>query len=310
MVAHTDAPREGVTLSADDDGASGRDTPGMPALASVAGDARATLTVLTGPHAGRSVTIDGAPVIVGRAADADLVIDETGVSRYHARITHTPAGGFYVEDLASKNGTFIGSAPVGMAPLQGGDLLQLGHELRLRFSLVDPVEVHDDCPPGTAVRDPLTHVFSRRYFSGRLVRAMERARRAGSDVAVLVIGVDSLSVVNECFGHLAGDRALCTIAARILRTLRVEDIVARHGGDEFVVLATEIDGAEAKRLGERVRRAVEGLRMSARGHDVRITASIGIAALTDLTANDEPASALLALADARMNDAKASRATR
>jgi two-component system cell cycle response regulator len=285
-----------------------RDTPLLPpAPSSVPGSARATLTILTGLQAGRLVTVDETPVTIGRAPDADMMVDETGVSRHHARIARTPDGGFCVEDLASTNGTFVGAERVEVQPLHGGELLKFGPLLQVRFAMVDSVEeslyrkLYE-----SSVRDPLTHVFNRRYLTDRMLAEIARARRAKSDVAVLMLDVDCLKGVNDAFGHLAGDRALCTVAARILRALRLEDLLARYGGDEFVVLAIGTDGHHAELLAERIRRTVEGLHLSARGHDVRITASIGIATLAEVDASDEPVTALLSLADSRMYCAKKS----
>jgi two-component system, cell cycle response regulator len=284
-----------------------RDTPPLPTSLPPAADARATLTLLSGLHAGQLMAVDRAAVIIGRASDADLVVDEMGVSRHHARIARTPAGGFYIEDLKSTNGTFVGAARVGVALLHRGDVVQLGPHLRLRFAVVDSVEetlyrqLYE-----SSVRDPLTNAFNRKYFVARLLAEIARARRAECDVAVLMIDVDSLKSVNDLFGHLAGDKALCAVASRILRVLRVEDVLARYGGDEFVVLAAGSGNFDAERLAERVRRAVEGLQMSARGNEVRITTSIGVALLSELTSNEDPVTALLALADSRMYGAKGS----
>jgi len=272
-----------------------------------AADVRATLTVLTGVQAGHLMAIDGATVIVGRADDADLVVDAVGVSRHHVRITPTSAGGFSVEDLASTNGTFVGATRVGVALLESGDLLQLGPHLRLRFAIVDSAEealYHQLYE--SSVRDPLTHVYNRRYLADRLLAEIARARRAAGHLAVLMIDVDGLKAVNDSFGHLAGDRALCEIASRILRTLRIEDLLARYGGDEFVVLAVGTDGPHAHQLAERIRGAVEGLRLMAHGSEVRITTSIGVASLAEVARDDDPAALLLAAADARMYVAKSS----
>jgi diguanylate cyclase (GGDEF)-like protein len=287
-------------------GGARRDTPMLPASFPAPTDSRATLTILTGLSAGRLVSIDGTPITIGRAADADLVVEDTGVSRHHARFARTAEGAFYAEDLASTNGTFLGANRVGVALLRGGETLQLGPDLKVRFAIVDAVQeslyrqLYE-----SSVHDSLTHVFNRRYLNDRLLAEIGHARRAHGDVVILMIDVDCLKEVNDHFGHLAGDRALCTIAARILRVLRVEDMLARFGGDEFVVIGVGTSGAESRQLAERVRRAVEGLHMSARGHEVRITASIGLASLSDLEDSDAPAAALLALADARMYSAKA-----
>jgi diguanylate cyclase (GGDEF)-like protein len=303
----TESPPESMTPANGGGSPPRYDTPLLHMPAPLVGDARATLMVLTGPHAGQLAALDGAPVTIGRARDADLVVDEAGVSRHHARVAHTTVGGFYVEDLASTNGTFVGTTRVGISLLSRGDVLQLGPHLRLRFALIDGVEeslyrqLYE-----SSVRDPLTHAFNRRYLTERLLAEVGRARRADGDVAILLIDVDSLKTVNDRFGHLAGDRALCSVAARILHALRLEDVLARYGGDEFVVLAAGTGRADAGQLAERVRLAVEGLHLSARGQKLQITTSIGVASLTEVAESDDPVAALLSVADARMYGAKAS----
>jgi two-component system cell cycle response regulator len=282
-----------------------RDTPLRPVALAPPREARGTLTFLTGLRSGHRHTIDGAATTIGRAAESDLVVDEEGVSRHHALIDRTVEGAFYVEDLSSTNGTYLGADRIGIALLRGGDLLQLGPTLQMRFAIVDsPEESFYQRLYESSMHDPLTHVFNRGYMDDRLVAEVSRARRAGDDVTVLLLDIDHFKEVNDHFGHMAGDRALCTIAARILRALRVTDVLARYGGDEFVVIATESGGDEARQLGDRVLRAVEGLQMSARGGTVQITASIGMASLAEVASSDEPVGAMLSLADQRMYAAK------
>jgi two-component system cell cycle response regulator len=303
----TDRPPSRAEPSVDGHTPTQLNTPLLPASLPREGTARATLTVLTGLDAGRLMAVDGDHLTIGRAADADLVVDEPGVSRHHARIARAPGGGFYVEDLGSTNGTFVGTVRVGVSLLHQVDVLQLGPSLKVRFALVDPAEESlSRYLYEAAIHDPLTHAYNRQYLADRMVAEVARARRADADVAVLMIDVDALKTVNDRFGHLAGDRVLSTIASRILRALRVEDVFARYGGDEFVVLAVGTDHSDAIRLAERVRRAVEGLRMSARGCEVAITISIGVASLAEVAETDEPGGALLTMADARMYEAKGS----
>lgn len=295
-----------VEYAAEDDSLR-RDTPLLPAAFPVRTERRATLTVLTGLQAGRIVAVEGIPMTIGRGVDADLVVQDTGVSRHHVRIARTAEGAFYAEDLGSTNGTYRGADRIGLTLLCAGDLLQLGPSLQVRFAVVDAVEeslyrqLYE-----SSVNDPLTRVFNRQYLRDRLFAEIAHAQRSHGEVAILMIDVDHLKHVNDHFGHLAGDRALCTIASRILRVLRVEDMLARYGGDEFVVVAAGAGPVEARQLAERVRRAVEESHMSAQGRDVHVTASIGLASLAELAESDEPVAALFALADARMYGAKVS----
>ena len=303
-VAHTALMQDLETKGALD----GWDRPGalLPIRPCPAGGTRATLMVLTGTLAGQLVMVDGAAVVIGRAADAGLIVDEDGVSSHHARVGSTAEGGFYVQDLESENGTFVGSRRIDVAPLSEGDRIQLGPQFRMRFAMLDATEeslyrrLYE-----SSVRDPLTQVFNRRYLADRLVAEIAHARRTKGDVAILMADLDRLKEVNDRFGHLAGDRALCLVASRLLGVIRVEDVLARYGGDEFVILARETDRAEATLLAERIHRAIETLPMGAAGGEpVGMTMSVGVASLLEVEPTDEPALALLALADERMYRAK------
>jgi diguanylate cyclase (GGDEF)-like protein len=121
--------------------------------------------------------------------------------------------------------------------------------------------------------EPKTGLYNMRHFTGVLAQELERARRFDRPLAVLMIDVDHLRDLNTAQGHLAGDRALKSVAASLLRATREYDVAARFGGDEFCALLpeTELDGALV--VAERIRSLVEE---SAR--ELRITVSIGVAA--------------------------------
>ena len=270
--------------------------------------ARVTLTVMTGERAGEVATTDGAAMTIGRAKDADLAIDDADLSLHHARIARAAEGTFYAEDLRSAHGTFLNGEPIGVALLHAGDVLRLGPHIELRLAITVSRDelVHANEDPATRnalTRDGLTRAYSRRYMTDRLAAEVAAARRAAGDVTVLMIDIDDLKVVNARFGRVAGDRALREVADRIGGVLRAEDAVARHGGDKFVVVASRVP-EEPRRLAERVRRAIKGLRMKARGREVRLTVSAGAASLSELVARDDDASSLLSLAESRMHEAR------
>jgi diguanylate cyclase (GGDEF)-like protein len=153
--------------------------------------------------------------------------------------------------------------------------------------------------------DPMTHVLRRESLNDRLFAVLSRERNVGGEVVVLMIDLDCFQEVNAAFGRFASDRALCTVVARIQRVLRPENVLARYGDDEFVVIDVGAESAGPWHLAERVRRAVEGLQMSARGRVVRITASIGVVSSSEIDPSDDPVAALLASSHARMTEAKA-----
>jgi diguanylate cyclase (GGDEF)-like protein len=283
------------------------DTPLLPPAPASAGPSQATLTLLTGPDAGRIVVIDDAGLLIGRAETAGLVTEDPAISRQHARIGVGPNGSYYIEDLGSTNGTFVGGQRVEWAPLASGDTVRLGPELRLRFAITDETErsLQNELYE-SSVRDPLTHAYSRRYFNERLWREHARVQRTGGNAAVLLIDVDNLKKLNDELGHLAGDRALCAIAALIAGAIRPSDVLARYGGDEFMVLVPNGDHQLARALAGRIRAAVARRRFAAGGSSVPVTVSIGVASLAELQSSASSMTDLIALADVRLYQAKRS----
>ena len=131
-----------------------------------------------------------------------------------------------------------------------------------------------------AKTDPLTQLLNRREFEEQLAREVERAQRFGTPVGLVVLDLDDFKLINDRFGHLAGDIVLKAAAAAIRQCTREIDQPARWGGEEFAVILphTGIDGAA--RLAERLRQAIAERQIpTPDGRSVRVTASFGVAAL-------------------------------
>ena len=155
-----------------------------------------------------------------------------------------------------------------------------------------------------AIRDDLTGLFNRREFARRLNdEEVQRAHRYGRPLSLLILDLDNLKAINDEHGHLAGDQALREVARSVAGQVRPVDFVARYGGDEFVVMATETDGAEALTIAERVRSSVtEGpIRLGSEEY-VNMSVSIGIATFPD---DAESAGDLMLAADTALYQAKA-----
>lgn len=153
-----------------------------------------------------------------------------------------------------------------------------------------------------AHRDPLTGLPNRALLLDRLAQAMARADRDGRRAAVLLLDLDRFKEVNDRLGHACGDRVLQGVAARFTEAIRDSDTVARFGGDEFVVVLSDVEGTQAV---DRVCSALRGCLarpMAVDGHEVAIGASVGIALYPD---DGRTAAALLERADARMYRDKA-----
>jgi diguanylate cyclase (GGDEF)-like protein len=125
--------------------------------------------------------------------------------------------------------------------------------------------------------DPLSGCVNRRGLDQQLARELARAERAGAPVAVLAVDIDHFKRVNDRFGHPAGDLVIRDVAAMLREAARAGDVVARAGGEEFVVVLADADEAGATALARRLVDAVRARRFpSVPG--LSVTISVGVAA--------------------------------
>jgi diguanylate cyclase (GGDEF)-like protein len=147
--------------------------------------------------------------------------------------------------------------------------------------------------------DSLTGALARRA----LFEAVEKALKAGNAFAVLFADIDFFKKVNDTYGHQIGDLALQRVAETLSRERRSGDVCGRYGGEEFVLVVSNVSAHEAQRVAERHRRAVAGLRLAAQGGPERITISIGVAVF-DPDAPDPSVASIVSRADAALYRAK------
>jgi diguanylate cyclase (GGDEF)-like protein/PAS domain S-box-containing protein len=155
-----------------------------------------------------------------------------------------------------------------------------------------------------ASHDPLTGLPNRHTFVDRLGQALLRTKRGkeGRKVGVLFMDLDGFKNVNDSLGHEAGDRLLVTVAERLKKRLRPEDVLARFGGDEFAVLLEEVeDASETIRVAQRIAEALWEP-FTVNDHQVNLSTSVGIA-LGSAHTKDDP-EGMLRNADAAMYKAK------
>jgi diguanylate cyclase (GGDEF)-like protein len=150
-----------------------------------------------------------------------------------------------------------------------------------------------------AFHDALTELPNRPLFLDRLGHSLARTGRSHGQVAVLFLDLDSFKRVNDSFGHAAGDDLLRAVAERLTGCLRPADTVARFGGDEFAVLAEDVEDDEAVAVAQRILSALEAP-FCVQGRELFITASIGVAV------GREGVEDLMRNADLAMYKAKAS----
>jgi diguanylate cyclase (GGDEF)-like protein len=153
-----------------------------------------------------------------------------------------------------------------------------------------------------SLHDPLTGLANRRFLSENEKHLIAGAKRSAKQMAVLAVDLDDFKAVNDRYGHAAGDAVIVKSAERMKQLLRESDVIARFGGDEFVIVLGQVDNAAAAR--EVARRVVESLCQPiplAGGGTAHIGASVGIAMCC---AGKETLDALLEKADAALYAAK------
>jgi len=155
-----------------------------------------------------------------------------------------------------------------------------------------------------ATHDELTGLLNRRAILDTLSRETERSERQAQPLAALLIDLDYFKRVNDTHGHLAGDAVLREAARRITATVRSYDAVGRYGGEEFLVVASNLDHAGALELAERVRTQFKKDPMAVEGASLPVTLSVGVAALPG--GLKAPTHRVLALADDCLYKAKRS----
>jgi diguanylate cyclase (GGDEF)-like protein len=137
-----------------------------------------------------------------------------------------------------------------------------------------------------AYLDGLTGIFNRRFFDLRILEEIERARRYGTGMAIIMVDIDQFKRLNDEFGHLLGDEVLRQVSSLFHRQLRKIDVVCRYGGEEFAILLTQTNAQQAMTIAEKLRRTIEKWQFP--GVPRTVTISAGVAAFpTHGTTRDE-----------------------
>ena len=149
--------------------------------------------------------------------------------------------------------------------------------------------------------DPLTRLFSRAHFAVELEQETLRASRTGRAFAVAMVDLDGLKAANDRFGHEWGDQLLRAVADVVSAAIRVTDVAARYGGDEFVLMLPETDLTGAIKVAEKVRVDISRVALPHNGAVVRTSASIGVVTFPD---DGRTSAELMRRADMAMYEAK------
>lgn len=274
-------------------------------------DLRPALVFLSGDLLAVSVPLERKEIILGRALEADVRINDTRVSRQHARIntvlnSEDKPPVYILTDLGSKNGTLLNGRKVVQEVLQNGDKILIGEYL-LRFELLDEIDREYQRQIHRLLsHDDLTGLLSSRSFFSELRRESTRSQVENRPLCVLMMDVDFFKNVNDTYGHLTGSKTLEEIGLTITETLRSGDAAARFGGEEFAVFLLDAELAQGLVAAERIRQEIEAREFSVLKHGKvvqthHVTISIGVACFPENT--NDPIE-LVEMADSALYRAK------
>jgi len=263
---------------------------------------RAYLIVIAGSNVGEMHKLDHNLTVLGRSVDSNVRLIDDGISRHHCRI-RLEGNQVVVEDLASRNGTFCNGERLSHHILQDGDKLQLGKTTILKFSYHDHLEESFQKQMlESALRDGLTGAYNKRYFLDRLDSEIKFSVRHNVNLALLIMDLDKFKLVNDTYGHLAGDKVLTAFAQMVQHSIRNEDVFARYGGEEFAIITRAIHRDHVFHFADRLRQEASELVIESEGHRIPITMSMGIATIPEDAA--ETPEQLIKAADEMLYKAK------
>jgi diguanylate cyclase (GGDEF)-like protein len=254
---------------------------------------RPALVSLRGEFMAVPIPLDRDAVIIGRAIEADVRLNDSRASRLHARITSeldpkTNTTTYRIADLGSTNGTQVNGESITDASLNDGDKIVIGDQL-FRFDLLDEIDREFQQQIHRLIaHDELTGLLTSKSFFSELRREAARAEAEGRPFCVIMMDLDHFKEVNDTYGHLVGSKTLEETGRVIKEALRAGDVAARFGGEEFAAFLLDANYAQGLVAAERVRVAVAEkqfpvTRMESPGSQSthRITISIGVSAYPD-----------------------------
>ncbi len=244
----------------------------------------------------------GSVIEIGRSPTSEISFPEVlSISRTHARLEHQGSS-VVIEDLGSTNGTYVNDRLIQKhQQLRSGDRFQVG-AVHFKFLHERDVEnafhlaIYD-----LVMRDGLTEIFNKRKYEEEVEREVARASRYARPLGLVLFDIDHFKAVNDTYGHLCGDFVLKQVAERVRTGLRAEQVFARVGGEEFVVLCPETNGENARRLAEKLRDRIAAEPVDYAGFQVPVTCSFGV---SQLQPDMRDGAALYEAADRALYEAK------
>ncbi len=222
-------------------------------------------------------------ILVGRASISDISVGQRSVSSTHCKLTMNDKNEVFIEDLNSTNGTSINNEkidPQKSYMLKDQDQIKMGNVI---FKYVEEGGP-EAFAHGRNQMDDLTNIYNKAALISNGKEVFQRAKQLSSQLAVIVLDLDNFKVINDTYGHLAGDSLLKELASLIKnQVIRSEDFFARFGGEEFCILLCNKNKEEVSKIAERMRHIIEVHAFKHEQLTMSATVSIGVALLEPST---------------------------
>ncbi len=215
---------------------------------------------------------------IGRNADNTIILEFNGISRKHIKITEDDNDSHIIEDMGSKNGTFINNQKINKKKLLNkGDIIKLGSITLKYLPKGDTERLTYEKLNMDANTDKHTGCFNKIYFLNELDREVKKSKITGNPLSLIIFDLDHFKSINDNHGHATGDYVIKTTAEIIRKnSLRENDIFARYGGEEFVILLPKTTIKQAFEIAERMRIVIEKNNFTYEKNNINVTISIGI----------------------------------
>lgn len=239
----------------------------------------AALLVVGGELNGTLYDLKNIENTLGRNADNTIPLELQGVSRYHFKVSFNDSSQAFVEDMGSKNGTFLNNSKIdAKSPLSKGDIIKIGAVALKFIPAGDPERNAYDQLSLEANTDKHTGCYNKTFFNNSLDQEMKKAKLNGTPLSLIIFDLDHFKKLNDNYGHDAGDYVLKEMADLVKNNgVREQDIFARYGGEEFVILLPKTNLKYSFEIAERLRKLIEAHSFTYESQKLPVTASIGVA---------------------------------
>lgn len=241
-------------------------------------DRPAALVVVGGDLNGTIFDLDEKEIIAGRSSENRIALDFQGISRYHFKVVQVENFACAIQDMGSKNGTYLNNRKLTEAvELQKGDIVKIGSIAFKYIPKGDPERLAYDKLSENANIDLPTKCYNKMYFNKAADLEINKSKVTGNPLSLILFDLDHFKNLNDNYGHDAGDHVLVRLTQLVRKHgVRESDIFARYGGEEFVLLLPGTNLKLSYEIAERLRKVIEVEQFIYDKKILPVTTSIGI----------------------------------